>query len=53
VRFVFDESIEGAIRIDNLLAELQADRERRDALDTPASPDPAVAPDQDEGTAEA
>ena len=51
VRFVFDESIEGAIRIDNLLAELQADRDRREVLDAPASPDPAAAPDQDEGTA--
>ncbi len=31
VRFVFDESIEGSIRVDNLLAELQAERERRQA----------------------
>ncbi len=31
VRFIFDESIEGAIRVNNLLAELQVERERRQA----------------------
>lgn len=35
VRFVFDESIEGAIRVNALLAELRADRERRQAAAAP------------------
>ena len=43
VRFVFDESIEGALRVNNLLAELQTERERRQAADEPdgqyAAPD--------------
>jgi ribosome-binding factor A len=30
VRFVFDESIEGAIRVNNLLTELREERERRE-----------------------
>jgi ribosome-binding factor A len=33
VRFIFDESIEGSIRVDNLLAELQAERESRQAAE--------------------
>jgi ribosome-binding factor A len=35
VRFVFDESIEGAIRVSNLLEDLRAERERRQVPDAP------------------
>lgn len=35
VRFIFDESIEGAIRVNNLLEDLRAERERRQVPDAP------------------
>jgi len=35
VRFIFDESIEGAIRMNNLIEELQAERERRELAKGP------------------
>ena len=35
VRFVFDESIEGAIRVNNLLEDLRAEREGREVSEAP------------------
>lgn len=39
VRFVFDESIEGSIRVSNLLAELREEREERKRREGPAEHD--------------
>ena len=52
VRFVFDESIAGAIRIENLLADLKTERRAVEGLSEAESPDPDTPPDQ-AGTAEA
>ena len=54
VRFIFDESIEGAIRMNNLIAELQEERELREAATRPERhpedqpEDQYAAPDQKE-----
>ncbi len=53
LRFVFDQSIEGAIRVNNLLADLRAERQQREALPGAETPDPREASDPAEGTTEA
>ena len=52
VRFVFDESIEGAIRVGNLLEDLQTERQAREALAEAEVPDPGAAPHPQDGPAQ-
>lgn len=53
LRFVFDQSIEGAIRVSNLLADLRAERQQREALPGAQTPNPSEASDAAEGATEA
>ena len=46
LRFLFDESIEGALRVNDLLTELRAERELRENLDPAPEDGPAEASEE-------